>query len=130
MIRRVLALLLFVGLAACSGFQTLEAGHDFGPPPTGIEEKIKAADKYILKDPDSAIYDFSGSTPRRAYTNAGLAVGGGVNWSGWVVYYRVNAKNSYGAYTGFEVERAFFSNNQIHRWQYPNSPFASFTLVD
>jgi len=47
-----------------------------------------------------------------------------------VVYYRVNAKNSYGAYTGFEVERAFFSNNQIHRWQYPNSPFASFTLVD
>lgn len=117
-------------LSGCAAtFQTLEPSYNFGAPPTDYEEKIKKSMRFKLKDPDSAIFDFESSRPIKAYTNAGLAAGGEVSWAGWVVYYKVNAKNSYGAYTGFETEKAFFTNNEIHRWKYPNSPYANFTLV-
>lgn len=127
---RYLLLSFFLVLSGCAAtFKTLQPDYDFGPPPTNFEEKVKNELKYILKDPSSAVYDFRNSKPVKAYTNSGLVAGGEINWAGWVVFYRVNAKNSYGGYTGFETRKAFFTNNEIHRWQYPNSPYANITFV-
>ncbi len=52
----------------------------------------------VLKDPESARYRFG--EPQRAYVNNGLLRGGNVVWQGYVIYFFVNAKNSYGGYTG------------------------------
>ena len=109
------------GLTACAGFQELQPNHDFGPQPSDYKEKITAYYAYVLKDPESAKYRFG--KPYKAYTNAGLAVGGVVSWSGWAVDVQINAKNSYGGYTGFESERVLFTNGKVFKLPYGYAQF-------
>jgi len=67
----------------------------------------------VLKDPESARYRFG--TPKKAYVNEGLAYGGGVAWYGWLVDVAVNAKNSFGGYTGAKPYVALFKNGRVHK---------------
>jgi hypothetical protein len=67
-------------------------------PPRYYESSVKAYFEPRLKDPESARYNFG--APARAYANNGSLRGGEVVWRGYAVPVRVNAKNSYGGYTG------------------------------
>lgn len=66
-----------------------------------------------LKDAESARYRFD--NPVRAYGNSGLIHGGEVSWTGWAVRTLVNAKNSYGGYTGYKPHIFCFSGETIYR---------------
>ncbi|MBD1228651.1 hypothetical protein [Xenorhabdus griffiniae] len=63
--------------------------------PTNYQETLKNIIAYTLKDSDSAKYKFH--KPRLAYTPASRNVA-------YVVPVDVNAKNSYGGYTGYKTK--------------------------
>ncbi len=88
-------------LAACaSAFETPGPTYWYGAPPKAVyyEDYIKEYFATILKDPESARYRFG--TPRKAYVNNGLIHGGNLGWVGYAMMVGINAKNSYGGYTG------------------------------
>lgn len=88
-------------LAACaSSFETPGPTYWYGSPPKAAyyEDYIKEYFATVLKDPESARYRFG--SPRRAYMNNGLIHGGGIGWAGYAIVVGINAKNSYGGYTG------------------------------
>lgn len=74
---------------------------DWGPVPENYESIIKAHFDNLLKDSESARFRFE--KPFRAYQNYGLIKGGTIKWVGYLVQVHVNAKNSFGAYTGFKL---------------------------
>jgi hypothetical protein len=79
--------------------------------PSDYEALIKAEMEYMLKDPESARFRFG--TPTRAYSNKGLIYGGGIAFVGHAVTVHINARNSYGGYTGFKEYTALFSNGSL-----------------
>lgn len=84
--------------------------YDFGAAPTNAEDQIKRYFSRTLKDPMSATYEFSEPFKGRC----------DVDWLdpssefaiGWVVQTNVNAKNSYGGYTGAQPYAFFFAADQ------------------
>jgi hypothetical protein len=86
---------------------------NFGSQPQNYEQAIKSYFEVILKDPDSAKYRFS--APVKAYGNEGLIYGGDVSWLGWLVDVDVNAKNSYGGYTGAKQYMVFFKGDRVFK---------------
>lgn len=62
--------------------------------PTDYQEQIKSTIELRLKDPDSAKYRFF--TPKKSYTESSRHFA-------YTVPVGVNAKNSYGGYTGFQL---------------------------
>lgn len=66
---------------------------DYGPYPVEYEQIIKNYMQGILKDPSSATYQFLGS-PRSGWN------GMGGKKFGYMVCVNINAKNSFGGYTG------------------------------
>jgi hypothetical protein len=58
-----------------------------------------------LKDPYSAVYRFE--TPRRGFVKDGIFVGGKTHY-GWIVSTWINAKNSFGGYTGAQLFYVMF----------------------
>lgn len=91
-------------LGGCAGLAPLPANSDFGPRPVAYEEAIKTHMERSLKDPDSARYRFG--QPRKGYANKGMAFGGQVIFVGYIVPVQINAKNSFGGYTGFKPFQA------------------------
>ena len=88
-----------------------EPNADYGSYPQNYQELIKAYMAKSLKDPDSAKYsDFS--TPRKEHAIANQKAIYG--YSSCVL---VNAKNSYGGYTGNQQQWFFFRNGEIVRTQ-------------
>jgi len=87
---------------------------NWGQPPVNYEAQVRAYFHGVLKDPTSPIYTFG--EPARGYTNYGFkgdkSRAGTVLWTGWVVVVLVNAKNSYGAYTGNQRYFAMFNTDQ------------------
>lgn len=80
--------------------------------PKDLKEIIGRGYKYSLaplKDPDSAIYDFY-ATPKKGYVQI-LDYANGEPIFGWLVPYSLNAKNSYGGYTGAKYYNAFIVEN-------------------
>ena len=69
---------------------------DFGPYPEDSREIIEAYMRARLKDPNNAQYEW-GHAPQRAYYRLG-----GLTY-GCVICVRVNARNSFGGYTGPKV---------------------------
>jgi hypothetical protein len=63
-----------------------------------------------LKDPYSAMYRFE--KPRKGFGQDGMLLGGKRHY-GWVMSVWINAKNSFGGYTGYELHVALFSNEGI-----------------
>ncbi|MCT2529581.1 hypothetical protein N2382_01810 [SAR92 clade bacterium H921] len=119
-----LLVMLILGLTACT-FQKLSSDHNFGSPPSDYKDKIVAYYQMVLKDPESAKYRYG--IPYKAYANEGSAYGGKVSWSGWAVDVEVNAKNSFGGYTGFESERVLFQNGEVYKL--PPGDRGNFTRV-
>lgn len=73
---------------------------DYGAYPANFQQIVSQHFASTLKDPYSAQYRFG--QPYRAVERTGLLFGGGVIWAGYAVTVEVNAKNSYGAYTGYK----------------------------
>lgn len=84
---------------------------DYGSYPTNYEQLIRNHLSSSLKDPDSARYG-KFSKPRKEHViQANEAL------YGYSVCIPVNAKNSYGGYTGNHTYWYFFRNGQIVRSQ-------------
>lgn len=88
-----------------------EPGADYGSYPEQYQELIKAYMTKTLKDPESARYS-EFSTPRKEHAIANRRAIYG--YSSCVL---VNAKNSYGGYTGNQQFWFFYRNGQIVRVQ-------------
>lgn len=106
--------LLLLMLTACSGsFEKIAPNHSWEAPPSEnvVQQITPEYFETILKDSDSAKYRYG--TPFKGYTNEGLLYGGKINWSGWLYPVSINAKNSYGGYTGFKTYYLQLSRGQI-----------------
>lgn len=86
---------------------------NYGTLPTDYQQQIKNHMTSILKDPESARYTFE--PPFKGYSQDGSlsSTGGGVTY-GQVVGVQVNAKNSYGGYTGNQLYVFMFSNGIMY----------------
>lgn len=98
---------------ACSYTPSSEvlAAADYGIPMTASEMQV-SADKYmvrVLKDPDSRRIEWGQSG--KAWIWAG-AIGGGYRY-GYGLEGFVNAKNSFGGYTGSKPYFFFFRNGAL-----------------
>ena len=104
---------LVLPLAACqtTSFQKPIQGQDYGSEPSYSESDLKTVMGEDLRDPDSAKYKFL--SPEKAYCNNGILSGGKIVWTGWVVPVEQNAKNSYGAYVGYQKYYARFENGVL-----------------
>ena len=76
---------------------------DYGTKPNAkviedLEKMVRIGDSVKLKDPESAIYAFS-PTPKKDWFRG---TGNMVRYA-WKITYTVNAKNSYGGYTGSKL---------------------------
>lgn len=119
---------MLVLLSSCAvQFQKPSPDMSFDTAPDNYESRIVAYFHTILKDPESAKYEFD--TPRRAYSNEGLAYGGKVRWTGYAVRVQVNAKNSYGGYAGFKTYTFLFNGNLINELREGSHPVLV-TFVD
>lgn len=90
----------------------------YGAPPSNeqVETAVKSYFEHVLFDPFSAHYEFGGRY--RAYRIAPLIAGGGVEWKGWAVDVRVNAKNRMGGYTGWQGYHVQFTGDSVANY-YP-----------
>jgi len=95
--------------------QTLpESGAEFGKYPAKYQEIIKSYLEKYLKDPDSAKYSVF-TKPRKEF-----AIDNALNKHaiyGYSACVLVNAKNSYGGYTGNHLFWFFIQNDNIIRAQ-------------
>ena len=119
--KKILILLIFINL--CSGCGIVQSynvykAHKsakesyFGNPPseeaiTGSEESIRRS----FKDPDSAIFDWQ--PPYRCVYPSGFDVS-----YGWCAYVYINAKNSFGGYTGYRKWLTLWERNHLVYYTY------------
>lgn len=87
------------------------ANANFGNKPINYEENIKNKIGSKLKDPFSAQYKFG--EPRKGYFQEGISDNFLLRY-GWIIPVQVNAKNSFGAYVGFETRYIMISEGQIY----------------
>lgn len=113
-IHQVLFALAVAIIAGCASPPTPEqiANADYGKPidQSQAEARIKEYFEGILKDPDSAKYRFS---PIQKSHIVSSAWEGRQLYAGYVVTVKVNAKNSYGGYTGNEDYVFLFHNGTL-----------------
>jgi len=86
---------------------------DYGAAPTNPEPAIRAYFQNALKDPESARYEIG--NPVRGYygkTLSNLAGPRDIKY-GWLVPTSVNAKNSYGGYTGKHPYHCWFRGDSL-----------------
>jgi hypothetical protein len=111
------ACLAFAGCGTPAPTSQQFAVADYGPP---IGEKdreiIKEWARAGLKDPDSAKFEFE--EPRKAAVQENRV------WTYvWVQKFWINAKNSYGGYTGREPYWVYYRDGRIYRkvssWEVP-----------
>lgn len=103
-------------LAGCS--PQMVRPEQCGVRPT-IEQAQKAADLYVAKvdwkDPESVRVKGVRRGDCMTAQIGGLLTGGS-RMTGWEIDFEVNAKNSYGGYTGFEGRRVLISPDGIVHW--------------
>jgi len=89
--------------------------HDLGQPPTSYRENIKTIKDAELKDPYSAHYTFHDPVPGKVFhdINPYDYTRGGHYEYGWLCFFEVNAKNSYGGYAGNEQGFWVFRGNTV-----------------
>ncbi len=103
---KILLPLLALAFAGCAtnpnapeiAAQAEAAGYG-APPPANWQETIKGFMEMRLKDSTSAQYKFG--EPRKGWLTKAPISGGGFDVSGYRVSVAINAKNSYGGYTGY-----------------------------
>lgn len=108
----LVALLVFV--AGCYHVPSPQelASADYGRYPDNYSELIKTCLDHALKDPMSAQISFT-SAPVKGWLNKPVPKGGGIEAYGYWIDATVNAKNSYGGYTGSYPYRFFINNGWV-----------------
>ena len=95
---------------------------DYGAYPTNYQEIATAWFEESLRDPFSAQYRWEGE-PQPGYHREAPITGGDVVEFGYIVYVDVNAKNGFGAYTGWEEYRLFIRDGEVKGRIKPNPYF-------
>lgn len=105
-----LALLMVVAMSGCSIGPTQQElrNADYGKPPSNHEEIIRNYMNQRLKDPDSAKYSFKKGPVQGWNSFGGLLFG-------YIVCADINAKNSYGGYTGRQPYYFIIKNDTVVR---------------
>ena len=108
----LVAALLVGGLGGCASAvkapaPAVVAAAKFDPVPANLKEQIKAQFGAMLKDPYSATYQFGPA--KKVYFQ-----GPDHMMFGYMVEVVVNAKNSYGGYTGGEVYYWTWSEGNLY----------------
>lgn len=103
--KKVAICLVVLSVSACGVSQQDAKKLNYGPSPKNYESEVVSLLKSELKDPDSVKIS-SITKPRRGYASYGF----GTKEYGWYIDVVYNAKNSYGAYTGYQ-EREYVYNN-------------------
>lgn len=111
---RLFSILTFIALAGCASGPTPQdiAGADYGPvmEQDQAETRVKQYFNGTLKDPYSAQFQFS--RVEKGYI-IGSAFEGKPLYAGYIVTVNVNAKNSYGGYTGNQGYQFLFQNGLL-----------------
>jgi hypothetical protein len=110
--RSVAVLFSLLLVSGCAGGPPPEIGPALGPVTTiDPEPQIRQKMDLILKDSGSAQYRrVGGPVPGRV--QAPLITGGRTS-EGWGFCYLINAKNSYGGYTGYQPYYFIFRDNAL-----------------
>jgi hypothetical protein len=86
---------------------------DYGEYPARYQEIIKSFISLQLKDPYSAVFQFR--EPYKGYASQEYTFADGKKTRyGWIVTFSFNAKNSFGAYTGGEVDTFIFRGDNFY----------------
>ena len=85
---------------------------EYGFPPEDVRAVISSHLRAHLKDPYSAQVD-SIRGPGKVYVRNGLLV---PNSWGWGICFNLNAKNSYGGYTGAHVYTLLYRSGTVIQW--------------
>ncbi len=96
---------------------------DVGEQPKNYKEVVESAILIQLKDPDSAKFSAM-TTPRKE-----VMVENRTFVYGYSTCLYVNAKNSYGGYTGDQLYWVFMRNNQVLRVKNTNGPYGGIIFV-
>jgi len=111
----VVLIILLIGAFGCATGvpqPTQMAQLDYGQPLTiDYQTAIKSYMETKLKDPESARYRFS--PPRQGWAKEPPWAFSGPEHTGYFVLADVNAKNSFGGYTGEKPYLFVFKNNQL-----------------
>ncbi|MGC1034166.1 hypothetical protein [Pantoea agglomerans] len=107
------SVLLVTGCAPKPPSMTSIKNASYGVLPNDYQQQIKKYMTSILIDPESARYTFE--PPFKAYSQDGSlsSTAGGVVY-GYAAGVQVNAKNSYGGYTGNQLYVFMFSNGVMY----------------
>ncbi len=101
-----LFVVLIVGGCASRPTQQEMAAADYGSYPSDYEQVIRNYMQRILKDPESARYEFL-NQPQKAWTSMG-----GKKY-GYAVCTYINSKNSFGGYVGNRLNYFLIKNGQV-----------------
>ena len=104
------AILSLVLLGGCGSLPTPEeiSTADYGQYPDNYEAIVKGFYNMALKDPESAKYS-NITAPYRTYLGSRL----GDTKYGWLTCATVNAKNSFGGYTGYTTDGLLIKNGTV-----------------
>jgi len=102
-------LFVVISLIGCAMPPTASelANADYGPYPNDYEQIIRAQLNMTLKDPESARINFL-RQPQSGWNG----IGGTIKY-GWFVCADINAKNSFGGYTGSKLTYFLIKNNAV-----------------
>jgi len=82
-----------------------------GPlPPASYQDQIKDYMVGVLKDPMSAQYIFE--EPKKGWMHDAPIAGGKIHYT-WEVKTKINGKNGFGGYVGFQSYSFWFKNGKI-----------------
>lgn len=111
--------LLLTGCAAAPSSEELSKA-DYGERP---QNYVQTVHKYLdenLKDPGSAVYKEI-TAPQQDWIRDAPIEGYQMHY-GWGVLATINAKNSYGGYTGYQTYHFLFRGEQIDKVITPETP--------
>lgn len=116
LLRKVSAVLAFLVVAGCSYGPTQDQ-IDYGrygdiPDQAQSETSAKAFFETYLKDSESARYKFTPLSKGWMFSNR---FEGSIFYAGYILEAQVNAKNSYGGYTGWSTYRLLFNGRALVR---------------
>lgn len=103
----VLSVLAFAACATSPGEKALETANYGESPGSGLESRVRAAFDPILLHADGA--EFRCKEPERGWGHdqQGFVYG-------WVVWTDVNAKNQFGAFTGWQSYKVLTRDGEVH----------------
>ncbi len=106
---RLLGIVMALLLTGCGGIPADKEVSvvEYGPYPDNYEEIIKNFHLKVLKDPSSAQYQFFSPPTPYKFTNLRGS------YAGYCVRVTYNAKNAFGAYTGFVTEGAIINYQAV-----------------